>query len=174
MKILNFFIIILIIIIPNSCYKNPIERNQIVFKDKIENVQASILTMKGLLMKLPKRVENLNINYKIKNKKLYVNDQLFDDNFIKVKKLNFTIAEKKDFLALAQYLNKNHLSAAFFDESAKTWRFIYRDIEDITYDDSRSIAVLDSSKAISIHITDTILDQKGHIFLLAPKDAKIR
>ena len=167
-------VVIILIIFANSCYTNPPERNKIVFIDKIEDVQDSLLKMKELLIKLPKRIDSLNTNYRIKNGKLLVNDSLFNDSFIRDSKMIFTNSEKNNFINLSYYLNKNHLSVAYFDQESEIWRFIYREIPDRDFDDLREITVLDSTNDLSHFKLDTILDEKVKIFLLAPKDAKIR
>lgn len=166
----------MIVVIVSSCSKNPVERNTIVFEAEIRDVQDSLITMMKLLTLLPKRSDNLNINYTIKRGKLYANYSFLKDSIIEVGNpfSPFGGSEKKDFTSLAIYLNKNHISSAYFDESSSLWRFIYRDIPDITYNDSRDIVVLSNKEAKPIELTDKILDKKDRLYLVAPIDAKIR
>ncbi|WP_207534482.1 hypothetical protein [Desertivirga arenae] len=173
MKFWKLFAFVTILSSIYSCYKNPPERNKIVFEDEIKNVQDSLLMMKALLIKLPKRSDILNINYNIKDGKLYVNDSLLNFDYRDALG-NLTAFEKRRFIMLSFYLNKRHISSGYFDEGSNIWRFIYRDLPDITYNDSRNIVLLTNELANSIISTDTILDQKGELYLLAPKDAKIR
>lgn len=77
-------IIILMIVVIVSCSKNPVGRNTIVFEDEVRNVQDSLIKMMKLLALLPKRSDNLNINYIIKNGKLYANAGYLKGNIIEV------------------------------------------------------------------------------------------
>lgn len=176
MNIFSKIIVFIIAITLSACYKNSVERNTIVFKDRVGSVQDSLLKIKGLLAKLPERSDNLNINYIIKNKKLYTNYDFSKGSIIEVGNPygQFKSSEKKDFITLALYLNKNFISAAYFDRNSAVWRFIYREKPDITYNDSRDIVVLTNEEAASIRSKVQVLDQKGKIYLVAPADAKIR
>jgi hypothetical protein len=175
MKIARLIVVMIAIAIFTSCIMKPNERNKLAFKDKVENVQDSLTKMENLLSRLPKRNDNKNINYYIEDGKLFISDSLINKSFITSSLFSniYTPGQKKDFLELSDYLNMNFLSSAYFDEADELWRFIYKDFPQRTFNDTRDVCILDYSKVLLLS-RDTILDHKDKVYLLAPKDAKIR
>lgn len=176
MKMIRIMVsMVALITIVFSCKRNHKERNELVFQNKFEDVQDSLSKMEKLLSRLPKRTDNKNTNYYIKDEKLFISDSLISKNFITSILLSnvYTLEQKRDFLKLSYYLNENFLSSAYFDESDKLWRFIYKDFPESTFNDCRDVCLLDFSKTLTLS-NDSVLDHKDKIYLLAPKDAEIR
>jgi len=169
-------ILLLLFITLFSCYRNPKERNALVFENKIENVQDSINKLIFFLNKFPDNKDGLNKHYIIKENEIYINESLQD---LKRNDLNkflngFDMHQRNEFTSLIQYLDINYIKSAYFDKQLGLWCFIYRDIEDVDYDDSRIVVFLDNAKLSNTLVGYSILDKKDKLFLIAPKDAIIR
>lgn len=175
-RLLRSIIILTLMFMASSCYKNPIERNTIVFEDEVQHVHDSLIEMLKLLPLLPERSDNLNTNYTINNGALYTNYGFLNDSIVETGDpfARFSVSEKKEFTDLAFYLNKNHISSGYYDESSSIWRFVYRDIPDLTHHDIREIVIISTQDSKLIGVTDTVLDEEGQLYLMAPIDAKIR
>ncbi len=161
------------LLILNSCLKlsNPKERNIITFESEIDSVTISIQEMNDLLTKYRKSI----------------NDTLSYQN----EALSFfeTVNEKKKFIDLTKFLFKNHLSGIL--RQTNKYLYYYRDkiyMADRQEDLWRYIIYLENMSAIKYLLKDDfvkaahggtynlsfkVIDQKGNLFLLAHKDAKI-
>ncbi len=186
------------LLILNSCLKlsNPKERNIITFESEIDTITTSIQEMNGLLTKYRK----IGFSYIISNdsclfvetlekmKKVgCINDTLSYQN----EALSFfeTVNEKKKFIDLTKFLFKNHLSGIL--RQTNKYLYYYRDkiyMADRQEDLWRYIIYLENMSAIKYLLKDDfvkaahggtynlsfkVIDQKGNLFLLAHKDAKI-
>lgn len=161
-----------------SCYRNPVERNTIVFKDNVMQVKDSLTRMIYLLKKLPAN-EPCNINYDYDHEgHLAINGctGVRDSISLDLKKplAKFTCNEQNEFISLASYLKQNYISAGFSYYSTKLWAFEYRYLPEGDSNDSRTIMVLNSDEVPLTSTFDKVLDRKNTIYLLAGADAKIR
>jgi hypothetical protein len=157
-----------------SCYYNPSERNRIEFKDNFTNVQTALFKMEKLIKKLPS--SEVNINYEFKNDSITINDSPKQDSsqyFTNQELAAFAESERKEFLMLAKYLSNNYISAGYLHYNSDVCLFIYRNLPENTFDDSRNIAFLKDAEN-TVHKSESkILDKKGCLMLVAPIDAKI-
>ena len=166
----------------SSCQRIDPARNKIVFNDKFEVVQDSLIRMQALLKKLPK---TFRINYFVDQQGyLYVNNTKLgllkgainsplirkDMSFEK-----FTDKEFKSFFWLMSFLVKNHISSSSFEPSIQSFVFDYRETVEGRYTDIRDI-VVNTDKNFDNTIKDSyqIIDQVGRLKLLARHDVKIR
>lgn len=162
-----------------GCYKNAIERSTIVFKDSVQNVQDSLLVMQKLLSAMPKSQTPLNTNYYYQENDLYINnlnvgnpDSVLLDTVQGF--VNFSDQQKKQFVLLSKYLMRNYITSGYLDDSGNLWFFEYRPLENGDFHDTREIVVLKGKDSVLIKNRSKILDRKRMVFLLAPKEAKIR
>lgn len=174
----TFISLSLLCLIFLSCYKSPPERNSIVFKNEVQAVQDSLIDMVNLLKILPKSKNGLKTNYGYNNGILEINDSRIGnyDDALKDSTgifLGFKDIDKRKFISLAEYLESNYLDSAY-EESPNSWFFIYRYLPDGDFNDVRDITVKPIKDSIILKRASVILDRKFSIFLLAPKDAKIR
>ncbi len=181
MKKANSFMVIFVLTCFNySCYySNPVERNHVVFKDQIKNVQDSLIKMRALLKKLPIDIKGLNTRYFFENEVLFINSEpcgkidSFKIDTVKVLS-KFSNNEKMQFLILAKYLQRNYITCGYFDLSANLWLFEYRVLPDNTFNDSRSITILSDKEDQLLEPFFRILDRKNMVCLIVSKEAKIR
>lgn len=136
--------------------------------------------MLALMKKLPKdNIKGLNTNYYFQDDVFYINGDRegkmgsFKIDTVKAI-LPFSIAEKKEFLSLAKYLQQNFLTSGYFDRSINLWVFEYRETSDVDFNDSRTITILDNNEDAVLEPLFHILDRKNKICLVVPKEAKIR
>lgn len=159
----------------NSCYYNAAIRNKISFNDDFKKVQNALFQMEKLMLKLPG--SEFNTNYQIKNDTIIINDGPGRDNSIKYfteQGLSvFSPPERKQFIFLARYLEKNGIASAYFQYNSKTCLFTYRQNPEDTFDDSRDISFSKNINDSTIKLECKILDRKDKLVLFAPKEAKI-
>lgn len=157
-----------------SCDRSS-ERNALSFKDKFKDVQDSLAKMERLLSKLPQRNDNRNRNYVLQEDELLLNGIPIEEFTFTTHKLSniYTTKEIQEILSIANYLNKNFVSGAYFDEVDGLWRFTYKPVSNSNYDSIRDIYLSHSSKLLTTS-NDTILEHKAQLYLLAPNDAKIQ
>ena len=166
----------------SSCQQIDPARNKIVFNDKFEVVQDSLIKMQALLKKLPK---TFRINYFVDPQAyLYVNNTKLGllrgaINNSRIRKdmsfANFSDKEYKSFFWLMSFLANNYINSASFEPSVRSFVFYYRETEETRYVDLRNIVVAedkDFDKMIKGQYQ--ILDQVGRLKLLASHDVKIR
>lgn len=181
----NGLLVLLMGILAVSCwYRNPMERNTIVFEDRLEDVRDSMVKIQVFFDKIPEREDVFNRLYEIKEGKLYLNSIYIVDSIDGITPriadgdnawVNFTADEKEIFNGLATYLNRNHISCAYLDNMSNFWQFCYRELPDEVFNDSRNIVLINNEKELSaLRLRDTVLDQKGKLCLIAPKGAVIR
>jgi hypothetical protein len=166
----------------SSCQRIDPARNKIVFNDKFDVVQDSLIKMQSLLKKLPK---TFRINYFVDPQAyLYVNNTKLGllrgaINNPRIRKdmsfENFSDEEYRSFFLLMSFLANNYIKSASFEPSVKSFVFYYRETEERRYVDLRNI-VVDSDKNFDKLIKGSyqILDQAGRLKLLAGHDVKIR
>ena len=169
--------LMLLIIFVTGCYRNPVERNSIVFADKNANVEKALTQMTGLILMLPKT--ELNTNYSLENDGLYINNSyvgtITSTHLDTVKALgNFSMKQKIEFLTLTKFLKRNFISAGYVDESIDVVAFTYRELPSEDYHDTRFLTICSVSDITALMRKNRILDHKNSIFLLAGRDAKIR
>lgn len=178
------FVIICIGLSLASCtsQKNE-ERNMIVFNDPVPVVEDSIRAMQKLLDKLP---DADVINYYITNSgKLAVNSETIG-KFERLKTnqkmdtirsfQNFSREESQEFLNLVLFLKKNFIESAYKDLKLNMYLFDYRGMESVEYNSLRELMLVDNkSDTLNGDFISykRILDRKGKLILVAPKDAVI-
>jgi len=161
---------------------NPKERNKLIFKNKIEAVIDSILIMN----KIASRIYFNDFAFAVSdsNELYFINYQshkssrkigvLSDSLLFKNDSLNFLDEiDKKRFLKLCDYLNKNYLERCDVRNNhiAYTYRAnIY--MADWQTDLDRLVVIADSIADIDL-IQYKIIDKYKDLYLLANKDAKI-
>ncbi|TSD66842.1 hypothetical protein FFF34_005425 [Inquilinus sp. KBS0705] len=175
MKSLRVFFITIFILINASCYYNSAERNKIKFKDNASDVQNALLKMEVLINKLP--ASEFNTNYEIKNGVIEINGGPREGDstsyYTKQGLSVFETTERKQFISLAKYLERNYITAGYLNYKSTVCFFTYRDDPDNTFDDLREIAFLKDVSGDVIKSECKILDRKDQLLLLAPVDAKI-
>jgi len=185
-------VICVIIFFIFSCVKinNPTERNKLVFNDSIRSVKDSLITMNQILLKTGRKssiygidADMNSINHNENDLFLYVDDSLHsaqkvgkitDSILYKSKLLRFIEPlNRKRFINLALYLNKNHLSTCYIQNEQPC--YMYR--SDIYMADRQTdldrFVVFAKSKYEIDSIRYKILDSSNNLYLLANKDAKI-
>ena len=186
MKKDHLFIIVCLIFL-NSCREHHPERNKIIFNDNLVDVRDSMLEMQRLLGKLPQEdsipkglfefIDNKLYYRNIKAKDSISNRTLLDTELVSSSPfLNvFTLAEKRNFYRLANYLRYNFLTEAYYDASLGHWMFKYRDLSNDIIDDEREICIiysLDEFRYLTEY--DTVLEQQNNLLLLGMKGRIIR
>jgi hypothetical protein len=159
--------------------KNPKGRNKLVFIDSRNAVVDSINVMNEILLRTNKE----NYIYAVDSYQLYINDYtqyaqkvglITDSLLFKSKWLTFIdTLERKRFVNLAMYLNKNYLSRYDIENGQPV--YLYRaDIymADRQADIERVVVLVNSEKDINLN-RYKILNSFENLFLLANKDAKI-
>lgn len=169
---------------------NPKERNKIVFTDSITSVADSINAMNKMLFKTGRKFSVYGIDVDMKNADrnenvffLYIDDTLnsvhnagiiTDSLLYKSKWLEFIdSSERKRFVNLALYLNKNHLSTCYIENELPSYMYradIY--MADRQTDLVRHIVFANSEQKIDLN-RYKILDKHRNLYLLADKEAKI-
>jgi hypothetical protein len=162
-----------------SCYKNPVERNTIVFKDKNQEVEDSIVKLTELLKKFPKSNTVFNTNYYFEENKFFINNSYVGDyhnlNLDTIKSFSkYNSSERTQFINITKFLNENYLSSGYLDDYLDQWSFVYRYIPDGDFHDTRDLIFFKVSDSVQLKSHYKILDHKNNIFLLAPIDADIR
>lgn len=160
-----------------------VERNKIVFNDPIPVVEDSIKAIQKLLEKLP---EAKVTNYYITNSgKLAVNSEIIGEfkelktnqqlDTVKVFQ-NFTKKEIQELLNLVSFLKKNFIESTYKDIRMNEYIFSYRRTEANEFNDNRDIMLVENKSDTlngSFVSYKRILDRKGKLILVAPKDAVI-
>jgi hypothetical protein len=164
-------LIIILITICNSCNMDNANRDKIVFKDNLRNVQDSIVKITGLLSKLQDPV-SINKGYNYKFEKLFINNKVVDNkNVYSIDKAQvlsaLTNSEKLEFINLSLYLKSNEITSGYFDQYLGIWLFDYRYLPEANDSDYRAIAILKKEDVVRDRSSITILDQKGTLYLLS-------
>lgn len=196
----NTLLFILTLLLLSSCMRviNPKERNVISFENDIRNVTTAIQEMNGLLAKYDK----VGFSYVISNDTcLFVETSgkfnkvgCFNDtlsllyesemlSFLEMKN------ERKRCIELIKFLNKNHLTSVLKRKNKYLFRYrnnIYMadrqedlnryivyakdelDLKELLEDD-----LVKAAHGGMYNLSYKIINKKGHLFLLANKDAKI-
>lgn len=186
------------IVLLNSCMRviNPKERNVIIFEGKIDSVACAIQEINNYLI----TYDNINLSYGISQEGyLYVDTS---NTIKKVGNINDTTLynsdlllffdekeKSKEFINLAFFLYKNHLSNVI--KRKDKYLYYYRNnvyMADKQEDMLRYIVYANNKSAINDLLEDKfvktiyggisnlgykIIHQRGNLFLLANKDAKI-
>lgn len=170
--------------------ENPKDRNMLLFNDSITSVTDSVHAMNEIFLKSQNEIFAYGIDVDMNNADrkdneffLYINDALHsvhnvgiitDSLLYKSKLLEFIdSSERKRFVNLTLYLNKNHLSGARI-ESGKLIYF-YRDniyMADAQADLNRFVVFSNSKQEINL-TRYKILDKRKNLYLLAYRKAKI-
>ncbi len=177
MRKINIFLAVVAIVFMYACKKST-ERNSLQFVDDNKMVQDSLIKMQGLLKLFPESPDGLKRNYDYKNGGLYISRVFIGkEKFIKLENIKaetgFNNKQAKEFLNLSLFLKKNYVPYAYFDESFDYWFFGYRE-QAQDFDDVRDIILQEESQKSVINTDFKILDNEGMIFLISPKEAKIR
>lgn len=169
---------------------NPQERNELVFNDSISSIADSINVMNEILLKYEKgicsywvSVDMNNLNRNENDFFLYIMDRsrsvqkvgiITDTLLYKSQWLQFLDdSDKKRFINLVLYLNKNYLSSGGVDINQVFYG--YRDniyMADRQTDLCRTVVYAKSEQEIDVNCYK-ILDKCNNLYLLADKDAKI-
>ena len=169
---------------------NPQERNELVFNDRISSIADSINVMNEILLKSKKGIYTYGVDVDMNNLNrneneffLYIMDRsrsvqkvgiITDTLLYKSQWLQFLDdSDKKRFIDLVLYLNKNHLSGCYIDP--KKVYYGYRDniyMADRQTDLCRTVVYAKSEQEIDVNCYK-ILDKCNNLYLLADKDAKI-
>jgi len=185
-------ILLVIVICLFSCdtLDNPKVRNKLIFNDRISFVTDSVNAMNKILLKTGRKfsiygidVDMNNINRDENEFFLYVNDvshsvqkvgELTDSTLYKSKLLEFiNSTDRKHFINLALYLNKNHLSTCYIENNQPSYMYradIY--MADRQKDLDRFVVFANSEQEIDLN-QYKILDKSKNMYLIANKDAKI-
>jgi hypothetical protein len=169
---------------------NPKVRNKIVFNDNVSSVTDSVKAMAEILFKSKNGISTYGIDVDMNNLDrneneffLYIDDDLHsvqnagmitDSLLYKSKLLEFIdSSERKRFVNLALYLNKNHLSSCNI-ESGMVFYMYRTDIymADRQTDLDRFVVFAKFEQEIDLN-RYKILDCCKNLYLLANKDAKI-
>jgi hypothetical protein len=74
---------------------------------------------------------------------------------------------------LSGYLNKNYIRGCYNSFHSNIWFFVYKDLANVDYDDSRDIVVCESAfDTVGLNDRNKIIDKKGKLLLTAAKNAK--
>lgn len=170
-SLILFFLVILF-----SCCGNRVERNTLVFDDKVENVQDSISRLMYFLNNFPINEEGFNTHYVVKNEKIYINQGFQNEQFNDLNKFlsDYTVSQKNEFISLVKYLYKNHINSGYFDRGLNIWVFTYRHFDEAGFNDVRDIVLLNREIPENIRAEFNVLDKKGSLYLIVPKEASIR
>jgi hypothetical protein len=128
---------------------------------------------------MPKSHTIFNTNYYFHGNNLYINSSRVGnvDSIIldTVKAFSrFSNSEKIKFMALTKYLVQNQITSGYLEQSLNIWLFEYRELPNGDFHDTRQIAAIRFQDSIILKSQSKILDRKNKLFLIAPKDAKIR
>ena len=158
---------------------NPKERNKLVFTDSITSVTDSISVLNAILLNTQKE----NYVYAIDSNYLYINNGeqtarkiglLSDSLIFESKSLSFiTTNDRKHFISLVTYLNRNYLSRCDIENRQPI--YMYRDgiyMADRQTDLFRHVVFANSEQEIDLN-RYKILDKNRNLYLLADKEAKI-
>ena len=169
---------------------NPQERNELVFNDSISSIADSINVMNEILLKYEKgicsywvSVDMNNLNRNENDFFLYIMDRsrsvqkvgiITDTLLYKSQWLQFLDdSDKKRFINLVLYLNKNYLSSGGVDINQVFYGYqdnIY--MADRQTDLCRTVVYAKLEQEIDVNYYK-ILDKCNNLYLLADKDAKI-
>jgi len=159
--------------------ENPKERNELVFADKVSSVADSMRVLNAMLLNTHKQ----GYMYAVDKDWFFVPD--IDQNLLKVgllsdsllyqnRLLSFIDAlDRKHFIDLVRYLNRNYLSTCFVEEGLPV--YMYRDdvyMADNQADLDRFVCLLDPEQRMDLR-WHKILDKHDSLYLLANKDARI-
>lgn len=89
---------------------------------------------------------------------------------------NFSREESQEFLNLVLFLKKNFIESAYKDLKLNMYLFDYRGMESVEYNSLRELMLVDNkSDTLNGDFISykRILDRKGKLILVAPKDAVI-
>ena len=174
---IKFGYISFLILLLSSCTLTDKNRNQIVFEDPIDTVQNALFHVEQMLDSLP-------FAYHEKDDLAYYG--LDNDGYLTFNKFhkhkiseNLRIPGLSDefsstFLNLILFLRKNYISGAYQSLSTKIWTFSYRDLLEGGYDEVREIIVFNKdSDTLNLALDNKIIEHKGNLLLIAPKDAKM-
>jgi len=179
--VLKLVTLLIALFLLTSCgnIDNPKERNKLVFVDTINSVSDSIRAMNGILLKQNKFISTFVVHKNI----LYIDDSsanvnqvgdLNDSLLYKNNKLFFIESkERKRFIKLVSFLNKNYLGWCVFRNN----QFLYQYRADIYMADrqidlERFVGYSKAEQEIDFNFCK-ILDRKENLYLLADKKAKI-
>jgi hypothetical protein len=181
MKNTLLFYFTLVSLLTFSCGPDNSLRNKIVFEDDTQTVADSIAKMDLLLNKLP---GNMPMNYFMDNNgNLYVNNDEIGElagaiNNPRIRRNSvfnkFNDDEIDQFFNLIDYLLKNHIDGARMNPRASRFMFVYRRSLENRYHDIRLVNLKKEGLNSFYSKEYQILDNKGSLVLVAPKDAKIR
>lgn len=169
---------------------NPKERNKLIFNDNISSVTDSVIAMNNILLKSKNGLFTYGIDVDMNNADrndneffLYIDDSsnsvhnagiITDSLLYKSKWLDFIdSSERKRFVNLALYLNKNYLSSCNFENGQLVYMYradIY--MADRQTDLDRFVVFANSEQNIDLN-RYKILDKLRNLYLLADKNAKI-
>jgi hypothetical protein len=169
---------------------NPKERNKLIFSDSISSVTDSVIAMNKILLKSKKGLFTYGIDVDMNNADrngneffLYIDDSsnsvhkagvITDSLLYKSKWLDFIdSSERKRFVNLSLYLNKNYLSSCNFENGQLV--YMYRDdiyMADMQTDLFRHVVFANSEQEIDLN-RYKILDKSRNLYLLSDKKAKI-
>lgn len=159
----------------SSCYYNAGERNKIIVKDNFDSVQNALFQMEALIKKLP--LNDVNVNYSVRDNEINVNKapgrgdsvQYYTNKSLQ----RFTSDERKQFIKLAKYLQQNFITGGYLHYNSQVCTFEYRHKDSDGFNEVRDIAFLKDQDSLALKNEYKILDKKGQLLLLAPKEAKI-
>jgi hypothetical protein len=174
-------------LIKNAYPYNPKERNKIVFKENVIEVQDSLLAFESILNKMPVYKDDL-VQIRVFDKNvLYVNFKRISniDSLLAIIKNNkdysikelepLSNMEQKRFLHLVIFLKNNYLYDCEYFKVTNFLECLYRESGHLGdyYDDLlRFVSFSNSSKSFDSNIYK-ILDKKENLILYAEKEAKI-
>ncbi|WP_276374885.1 hypothetical protein [Chryseolinea sp. H1M3-3] len=184
LQTVSVFVLLVYVLIVESCAKNSENRNEIVFNNSVAMVQDSVKLMGHLLDQInDAEVKNFffdNEEYLfINNKKIgrmAIGDKIsFIDTVKNVTGLNEI--ESFKFVSLALFLKNNFISGCFKHRIFGIYLYNYKVTLENAYEDQRYIMVVEeSTKKIKGSYVESyqIVDRKEDLLLIAPADIKIR